>query len=196
MATYDRSELRSGDISITIAKLQQATVVVTGPDGAPMPDVRVSLGGMTMEHVVRVPKPPVKTDARGEAVLDCLYKGGTYYVGASAEGLVAPSITTPPVGGNGWTGRIEIRLEPPTRKQMGRVVDETGAPVADAVVVALITGDPSAKTDSDGRFVIQGLPDSAVRLRVYAMRLCGEASVNKDTPDVVITVAESPSGGC
>lgn len=168
------------------------TLVVKGIDGKPVPGVTVEtewyLGevGLCVSYAA--------TNSSGELVVEGLYKGGIYRPHVNIKGFYAPW-DVPPVGGKGWTGNVEIKLEPANRTQVGIVVDEFGHPVANAQVVAYMSGWPQAKTGPDGRFTIEGLPDSQVDLRAYTsspMR-CGSTTASRSTPEVRIILKKS---GC
>jgi len=69
-----------------------------------------------------------------------------------------------------WTKGVTIQLGPP-RTIRGRVVDESGQPVANAYVMAqLLHGHATltwrGKTDAEGRFVWNEAPESTVGFRI------------------------------
>lgn len=119
-------------------------VVVTGPDGAPEPDVPVTLDSLTLGQVA-AHRDVVHTDDAGVVVwadAPC----GEYDLHAQRPGLVGASAhgKNPP----GETTREHLRLLEGAGLR-GRVVDEQGEGIADASVG---TGATHVLTDHRGRF--------------------------------------------
>lgn len=83
-------------------------------------------------------------------------------------------------------GKVEVNLEPAARTQTGIVVDANREPVAKAQVYAKTFKDSRATTDSDGPFVLTGLPNAPVEIRAYGLHATGRVVASRDTPEVVI----------
>lgn len=165
---------------------------VTGADG-----LAVEGASVRIEHIVEQGPnrasyggAPSKTDDRGEFTFDALAAGDVTVVvfhprHASERKVVALS---------GRETRIEIRLARGVSLE-GRVIDESGAAVADAVVYLSPVDDRDgtrSRTDAGGRFHVEGI--GAGRYRVIA-RKTGlaeseplETEIGDATPPIQLTM--------
>lgn len=103
---------------------------------------------------------------------------GTFEVGAILPGSrVAVYVNKPGYAGV-WSERVavgaadidlpQLRLSQATGELAGRVVDQQGDPVADAVVALHDLTSIETITDANGRFRLPGIPDRKMLLRVRA----------------------------
>jgi hypothetical protein len=95
------------------------------------------------------------------------------------------------------SGTFDIDIHGATLR--GRVVDaRSGAPVADArvLLISRLPANGSARTDSDGRFTIEAMPDATYDLQVnreqYAVASQPVAIANGSTPDVEVRMEQVP----
>lgn len=165
---------------------------VTGPDGRPVAGARVQVsGGRRGERVTMLPsgqqaRPPAPFAARtGE--------DGTFRASGLAPGEGEVVVTAPPFAP--WRGAVLVLphgtawLDVPLLPGVtlaGTVRAPDGTPVAGARVVAMMAGFelPDTRTDAQGRYRIEALPEGELRLlamahqhgRVEARRTgrCGE----------------------
>lgn len=119
---------------------------VLDPSGAPVPDARVEALVPEVE--------PVRSDAAGRFALQGLPPGGVR-VRAQAEGYGA-GVADVPLAPGQELGHDVVLIEPTAVK--GRVTDQLGAPVPDAVI--WVTGpadERQGRSDAEGRFRVVGL---------------------------------------
>ena len=163
------------------------TVVVRDTQGNALENVELSL--LTWFDTHGLGGPMGRTDGNGHYNIRELYSGGDYRIWPSLAGhyfdrndelcRFKPGTAT-------WTGVLELTMQPATRSQKGRVVDEGTHPMAD-VAVETDFG-PKAMTDSNGEFIIHNLPDGEVALMVRGRDRHGSARASAETPEVVIKV--------
>jgi protocatechuate 3,4-dioxygenase beta subunit len=141
---------------------------VTGPNGAPLPDVTVRVapsptGGFAMSGR----DSRATTDSNGEYSIDSLTPGDETITFTHAKYLA----TSKQVTLKGRETRLDAQLEGGTRVT-GIVVTEAGAPVADAEVRAIAPGagmPSSVTTNANGAFEFESL--SNARYRFTASRV-------------------------
>ncbi|MEA2413958.1 MAG: large repetitive protein [Thermoanaerobaculia bacterium] len=95
------------------------------------------------------------------------------------------------------SGTFDIDIHGATLR--GRVVDaRSGAPVAEArvLLISRLPANGSARTDSDGRFTIEAMPDATYDLQVnreqYAVASQPVVIANGSTPDVEVRMEQVP----
>jgi len=95
------------------------------------------------------------------------------------------------------SGTFDIDIHGATLR--GRVVDaRSGAPVSDArvLLISRLPANGSARTDSDGRFTIEAMPDATYDLQVnreqYAVASQPVVIANGSTPDVEVRMEQVP----
>lgn len=139
---------------------------VTGPTGAPLSDVRVSLSGGPGGAVARMGtmNAMTSTDTNGEYTLEALASGDETiefshpkYVGTSKD-----------VALKGREVRLDVQLEGGQRVT-GSVVTDAGAPVADAAVSAFASGGSrrSVRTNAGGMFEFESLAPARYRFTAH-----------------------------
>lgn len=188
----DRAKLLTDGIVLQLKPVCSIEVVVKDVGGNPLEGAGVSL--LTMRGRMGLSLLVGKTDAAGEMTVDGLCEGGRYQVWSGlsgycpvrggSEGTVSP-------GSPEWSDTVELAMEPATRVQKGKIVDENGHPVEGAEVWANVGDRLSATTDAEGSFTLKGLPDSSITLSAASGDLWGRAKVSKETPDIAIKLEKA-----
>lgn len=148
------------DVELQLDAGVRLTGRVTGPNGSPLSDVRVSVEPSTGgAFAMRGVQPAVTTDANGEYTLESLQAGEETIAFAHPKHVS----TSKDVTLKGRETRLDVQLEAGQRVT-GVVVTESGAPVADAFV-EITTAGPSerARTNASGAFEAEGLKPGRYR---------------------------------
>lgn len=179
----DRADLLKASIQISFKLVEELAVKVTDMQGNPINDVKVSISNR-VEMIGR----SYNTGRTGAVVCSYIFDGGEYTISAKKTGYFFEpiSMNLPDVGSPEWKKSIEIRMLDATRIQRGIVLDTDGKPVSGVSVECL--GGGYSITDNNGEFVLQNLPDCMVSLYTQTNESYGNAQVNKDSGDIVITM--------
>lgn len=148
------------DVELQLDAGVRLTGRVTGPNGSPLSDVRVSVRPSAAgAFAMRGTEPTSSTDANGEYTLEAL-QGGEETVTFSHPKYVG---TSRDVTLKGREMRLDVQLSAGERVT-GVVVTESGAPVAEAYVEVSTAG-PSerTRTSASGTFEIEGLAPGRYR---------------------------------
>lgn len=131
--------------------------VVTDTAGNPLSGATVQLLDGTTQLPV-VPERHARTDAAGRYVLEAVPAGefGARFRHERFRSLDRMGLV---LAGPGHAREVNAALEEGTLLA-GRVVDEAGAPVAGALVLAANESGGMARTDNEGRFTLYGLGDA------------------------------------
>lgn len=152
------------DIEVALETGVRLAGKVTGPDGSPAAGVTVAVDSQQQAQMrsagFTVPRMPgeqaATTDADGEYAIDGLEPAEKIFV-FRKEGLLTEQKS---VKLSGKETRLDVRMSK-GRAVSGVVVTDSGAPVADASVVARSpvqnAGRTQARTDSSGAFQMEGL---------------------------------------
>lgn len=181
----DREELpESKNLTIALKPARQLRFTVKDLQGKPLSGVQVQLI-VCFSSMIR-PGDVQLTDENGQAVFD-VYEDGDYRPTIKLQGYYYAN--TPQnsclVGSEGWTDTCEITMDPATRVQKGRVVDEAGNPAAGVTVEASAVT-LTTTTDADGRFTLEGMPDAEISVNARRGSSYGYLQVSKDSGDVTI----------
>lgn len=178
--------LKSKNLTITLRPARQLTLTVKDPQGKPLSGADAQMT-VSFSETVQF-NDAITTDENGQAVFD-VYENGEYRPNAKLDGYyyVTRMQAAPLVGSSEWTDKAEITMQPATRVQKGKVVDEAGKPAAGATV-RVSSPQKEARTDANGLFVLEGLPDAQVGLDVQMGDKYGSAVVSKDSGDATITL--------
>ncbi len=176
-------------VTLTLSAAGEIAGTVTGPSGRPEPGVTLSVEDTRVEH--RLPEVTSGPDGRyrlgplppGEYMLE---------VSAGMEWVMKPARTIAVMAGQ--TSRADVALTP-SLEVRGRVVDDTGSPVADARIsvrsdswVHVIVDDE--RTGVDGRFRLQrGLGAGPIELTVeHAEHRRLERQLTLPTPELTLVL--------
>jgi protocatechuate 3,4-dioxygenase beta subunit len=145
-----------------------------------------------VDRLLKGRRPDAASDEWGQFAIDDLAQGAPVYVVVRAPGFVTARMQAvrPPA-----EPPLFLRLEPATALQ-GRVLDESGAPVAGARVElqwqAFLPEDPeqpagdpilrAARSDAQGRFEMRDVPLGRVRLSAAAPGFTGLESFKLELP--------------
>lgn len=183
----DREEvLKNKDLLIVIKPGYQFTLTVKDSEGKPVSGAEANL----LIQYDRMGKygDVTLTDENGRVVFD-VYEGGEYYPSVKMENLYFGDghKMKRRVGSEEWQDEIEITMVPAIRTQKGKVVDEAGKPVEGAIVHAYSVN-KEVKTDANGLFTLEGMPDSVVHLQIDQGYKSGFKQVDKNSGDVTVTI--------
>lgn len=184
-----REELLSKGLLIRLKPARSLTLTIKGPDGKPIEGAEVRLMERVGPSYAWGPTDPVLSDENGRAVFT-VYENGSYHPQATCDGYYYEADSfeeVPKVGDKDWKDTAEITMQRATRTQTGNVVDEDGNPVEGATVM-FWEADKEVKTDKNGEFTIENMPDTEVGLTAMKGFVFGHASVDKDTGPVTITL--------
>jgi RNA polymerase sigma factor (sigma-70 family) len=159
------SALRDRSAVLGLKKGTRIDGTVVGPDGRPVPDAAVVYGMESLSTGNRIP--PIQTDSQGRFTIGSA--PGTIVLTARRAGF-GPALETVEVASE--PARITLTLQPP-RTIEGRVVDQTGLPIAGANLTVRTWRRSAAiehevATDADGLFVVKDAPSDEVRVQAYA----------------------------
>jgi Carboxypeptidase regulatory-like domain len=190
---------KTSEIAVALDRGRRVHGRVLSPDGRPLDgaSVGVEQTGNSFSSYINTHRGMIETtDESGEYELQSVSKAAMT-IGATRPGYQSRSVTVE-AGENDRT--IDIVLSA-GRKAAGRVVDEHGAPVADARVDATAIGHQSnsqeATTDASGNFVLQGLGAGRYNFHASKPRV-GMAQVNDvdiAAGPVVITLRAAAAPG-
>lgn len=181
VASVEMSDLLGNDgATITLWPTMSVRVTVKGPDGAPLPDAQVYVS-CVREMISR----SRMTDRAGQVLIEHLYQGDTYRIGAHCSSYFSGQSIELVPGSGDWKDNIEIVMDTAARVQKGKVVDEDGNPVAG---VTITSGTSGAISDENGEFVLKDLPDSRISVHANKDMGYGTAETGKDTGELVITM--------
>ncbi len=160
-----RPDPRQSPAAKTVARdLNRRTVsgTVVGPEGKPVAQAVVRWGLVVSSDSV----PETKTDAKGAFRLEAV-PDDSNVLSVMAKGLT-PSFPMVDAGGD---RQVSVELKPGATIR-GRVVDDAGAPIEGVMVVPQVNNprpnwggfvyldELEARTDRDGRFHLEGLPEN------------------------------------
>jgi uncharacterized GH25 family protein len=147
------------DVEVDVETGAKLTGRVTGPDGSPLAGVSVRndpMGGGSRVMRFDANDNSATTDPNGEYTMDAL-EPGEKTLSFNRSGYIAQQKTVTIAGGK--DARLDVQMSTGIRAT-GFVVTDSGAPVADATVMAS-SGTPdggrSGRSDSNGAFTIEGL---------------------------------------
>jgi large repetitive protein len=148
------------DVELQLDAGVRLTGRVTGPNGSPLSEVRVSIQPSTGgAFAMRGVEPSSTTDANGEYTLEALQAGEEQVTFAHPKYVS----TTKDVTLKGREARLDVQLSAGQRVT-GVVVTESGAPVAEAYVEATTSGsNETARTNAAGAFELEGLTPGRYR---------------------------------
>ena len=159
-----RPDPRKGQVAKAVARdMNRRTVsgTIVGPEGRPVVGAVVRWGLLVSSDSV----PETTSDAQGAFRLEAVPDPADV-LSVMAKGL-APSFPAIDAGGD---RRVSVELKPGATIR-GRVVDDAGAPIEGVMVVPKINNprpnrggfayldELKAKTDRDGKFVLEGMPE-------------------------------------
>lgn len=156
--------------------------------GNPLSGASVYLGNET--EMLSYPK---DTSSSGKATYKQVISGAKYYAGAEKDGYYFKrpgngNYYLPDMNSADWKDTIEIEMVDAHRTQAGKVVDESGAPVAKIKVRAMCGSE--AVTDANGEFVLKNMPDEKVSVYADTATASGSGSADKDTASLVIKLKD------
>jgi len=156
-------------------------------------------GNWAFQRFERAPKWPVDAQGRFHITGVSAPEGQPVTVRADADGVRAAWDNQIQVTPGQETGGIELIL-PPSLTIEGRVESQAGAGVPGAMVslssrnrnfVAGVGGMPTAQTDADGKFVLEGVSEGKFRIWAQAAEFASGTRVDAQggADDVLITLA-------
>ncbi len=196
------ADLVKAPVTITLEPLASAKVHVDIPSGKPAVGARISynttVGTDTESSTFPSDSAGIRTDAHGNATVGGMIYGAKYQMVVAMRGYVDSEKRQSIAPGTDAIKVVTVKLQEAKRVQRGRVIDENGKPVADAEVIAegqQMTTLTSTKTNALGHFVLRGLPDNPVNLRVNISERHGEITVSKYVGTVTIQLVPYPHDG-
>lgn len=189
------SDLVKGDMVITLQPLLTLRIAVKDESGNPVKGASVRMDAVGSHPMDLMNPIQSTTDVSGVGIFQNLYPGATYELTSTQWGYYRPdALLVKDVGGAGWTGSVDLVVKKTNRVQHGKVIDKDGNPVPGVQVRWKKW--TSTRTDVNGEFILEGLPDDPVRLNARLdgtkENLEGSAEVSKDCKYVVITIKRSP----
>ena len=160
----DWSHQKGLEVELFLVQASELLVMVLGPDGEPMPQVTVQMTTPSTSGEVLPVR--TRTDDNGTLHLRRAHPGLYEFSPIYAPGSEAVSAPREEELSAGQSSVLTIVLEEAKSSLSGTVVDQWDKPVATASLTvswgnwALRT----AKTDSEGRFTVEGLPQAPVTL--------------------------------
>ena len=147
------------DVEVDVETGAKLTGRVTGPDGSPLSGVFVrndQMGGNARVMRFDGNDNSATTDPSGEYTIDSL-EPGEKTLSFSRNGYISQQKTVTVAGGK--DARLDVQMSTGIRAT-GFVVTDSGAPVADATVMAgsgATDGGRNGRSDANGAFTIEGL---------------------------------------
>ena len=197
----------SQELLVRLQPLQERQVMATTSDGLPATDLTIEYGGMFARELCGT----VKTDAAGQAKATNLVAGAQYQFYWTSDneknrdyGMTFANINLADLKAD---EAIRLQARRYTNAIMGTVVDETGKPVAGAMVhigysETLRRQDDSfirlpIKTDSEGRFEISRMAAGVIHVQIaadgYVPATLGTMTDNADFRPVLRKVGAKPT---
>jgi hypothetical protein len=181
--TLELKDIKDDQVVLTALPTHNLKVVVKDKTGNPLAGAKVYL----TNELERMSKTG-ETNSAGEASYKCLRSRIKYSASAYLDGYYDPrkSGEVPDPGSVEWTGVKEIVMEEARRTLKGKVVDEEGKPAVGVQVRT--TTQSKTKTDANGEFTLNNLPNAEVHIFADTLEAHGNASADKDAKDLVITI--------
>lgn len=193
-STWDFLQATSEELEIALEPAARLEASLTTEDGSPVDALSIHLLGSAGE-IVEFLEP----SKGGSVFADHLEPMEEAYLQAQPAGW-SPTLSAPFALIAGETTRIEMTLSPGIEIR-GEVVDPLGAPVLGASIHVM--PDPlsnrmalpvSARSDGDGRFVLGGLEEGPLLLRVDHPRFSSREQVVEVAPGRGLRLVMEPAG--
>ena len=163
-------------LEMTLAPAATLTGRVTGTDGQPIPNARISVYLFWARYGSSIDDGQRKTDAQGRYKVRTLPGGLRYTVCATAEGFGKADVELEVTQGHSGELVIETLVLPPANQTIsGVVLDAEDKPIPNVSVSVNSSNRRNghqpyrqAVSDKDGKFAIDGVVDEEVELRAQA----------------------------